>query len=104
MPTISSFQNRRAFNLFLRTGRSPERKYNHNHDGLGRFTFGDGAGNLGARQSAAPQPGHTRQRPAAKPTSAPVALDSLSAGEEAHGGPGTISSGVGDKGGISYGS
>ena len=104
MPTTNPSESRRVFNQFMRTGRVAEHKYNHHHDDLGRFAFSDGAAGMSSRPNATPEPGRTRAKPVAKPTAAPVALDSLSAGEEAHGGPGTISSGVGDKGGISYGS
>ena len=104
MPTKSRSPNRGAFDLFLRTGRVPERKYNHHHDDLRRFAFSDGAAAMSNRANATPQPGRTRAKPVAKPAAPPIALDSLSAAEEAHGGPGTISSGVGDKSGISYGS
>lgn len=105
MPTIRSSQNRRAFDLFLRTGHWPESKYNHSHDELGRFTFADGSGGMAARQSARPQAARVQPRLAAKPKTDPVALDTLSAAEEtAHKDPGTVSSGGGDKGGISYGS
>lgn len=87
MPTTNPSMSRRAFNLFLRTGRVPERKYNHHHDDLGRFAFSDGAAGMSNRPNATPQPGRTRAKPVAKPAAPPIALDSLSAAEEAHGGP-----------------
>ena len=103
MPITSPSQYRRAYNMFLRTGRAAERKYNHRHDDLGRFASSDGAAGMSSQPNATPQQGRARARPAAKPAAKPLALDALSAPEESQGDPGAISSGRDDAGGVSYG-
>lgn len=101
-----------AFEHYLRTGEQLtstewrerfEMKYNHNHDERGRFTFAFGGG-VGVRAASTVHAGRAAQTLVGKPAHAPVALDSLSKAEETtDGDPGTISSGQGDNGGISYG-
>lgn len=103
MPTTSPSQYRRAYNIFLRTGRAAERKFNHRHDDLGRFASSDGAAGMSSQPNATSQQGRARARPAAKPAAKPLALDALSAPEESQGDPGAISSGRDDAGGVSYG-
>ena len=104
MPTNNPSPSRSVFGTFLRTGRRDEQKYNHRHDELGRFDFADESVDMAARQSAKPQTGGAKPRAEIKPPAASFPLDGLSAAEEARGGPGTVSNGGGDKGGISYGS
>jgi hypothetical protein len=105
--------DRLAYDHYLRSGERLttaewcdrfESKFNPNHDELGRFTFAQGGG-MAARSGQAVHAGTRRTNPLImRHATAPPALDSLSAAEEAHGGPGTISSGIGDNGGVSYGS
>lgn len=101
-----------AFEHFLRTGDQLtaaqwqdrfEVKFNPYHDERGRFTFAFGGGG-GAQRVSSARIGGVSSGHAAKPARTPIALDSLSkSGETASGDPGAISTGRGDKGGVSYG-
>jgi hypothetical protein len=112
------------FGVYLRTGRlvrtrrPVEIKFNPNHDPEnGRFTFASGgaAATRGAHQTAPGRAAATpvSRSPASPPRPVPPVpperhartgrdIGRLSAGEESRG-PGTISTGRGDAGGVSYG-
>lgn len=100
-----------AFARYLRSGRhvsdlpdagAIERKFNPNHDPRnGRFTSGPGGGQAGPRVPASSGGGSTGR---ATRSDDGVRLGILSERHETSGrGPGTVSTGKGDAGGVSYG-